>query len=197
MRSQSLGKGQQNAVAPPQHPTSPTRTSHQGRDQEPTFAIAQGPNHPSTKSNDQLLLTSYTLFKQHDWRKVRFAMMESHVIKAMLSHRCVEILPRSGLQAGVAFSDPLPSDATLIAEVPPSERPNCSAPQANRQLMVLRGSFDLIVLQNRQLRQCCGKTTTWVNSRRRSPRCDQPQLPFGGDCECCVQQANPATTRRF
>ena len=42
----------------------------------------------------------------------------------MSIHRTVEILPRSGLQAGVAFfSDPLPSDATLIAEVPSSDHP--------------------------------------------------------------------------
>ena len=72
----------------------------------------------------------------------------------MSSHRPVEILPRSGLQAGVAFfSDPLPSDATLIAEVPSSDQPQlfCHRWQTD-QLMVLRGSIDLIVVQNRQLR---------------------------------------------
>lgn len=84
----------------------------------------------------------------------------------MLSHRCVEILPRSGLQSGVAFfSDPLPSDATLIAEVPPSEQPHlfCHRRQTD-QLMVLRGSFDLIVLQNRQLRRITLREdeATWV-----------------------------------
>ena len=87
-------------------------------------------------------------------------------MKAMLSHRCVEILPRSGLQAGVAFfSDPLPSDATLIAEVPPSEQPQlfCHRRQTD-QLMVLRGSCDLIVLQNRQLRRITLREdeATWV-----------------------------------
>ena len=84
----------------------------------------------------------------------------------MLSHRCVEILPRSGLQSGVSFfSDPLPSDATLIAEVPPSEQPQlfCHRRQTD-QLMVLRGSFDLIVLQNRQLRRITLREdeATWV-----------------------------------
>ena len=63
----------------------------------------------------------------------------------MPSHRCVEILPRSGLQAGVAFfSDPLPSDATLFAEVLSSEQPQlfCHRQQTD-QIMVLRGSVTL------------------------------------------------------
>ena len=63
------------------------------------------------------------------------------------------------------FSDPLPSDATLIAEVPPSEQPQlfCHRRQTD-QLMVLRGSFDLIVLQNRQLRRITLREdeATWV-----------------------------------
>jgi len=84
----------------------------------------------------------------------------------MSSHRPVEILPRSGLQAGVAFfSDPLPSDATLIAEVPSSDQPQlfCHRRQTD-QLMVLRGSVDLIVLQNRQLRRITLREDegTWV-----------------------------------
>jgi len=84
----------------------------------------------------------------------------------MSIHRTVEILPRSGLQAGVAFfSDPLPSDATLIAEVPSSDRPQllCHRRQTD-QLMVMRGSFDLIVLQNRHLRSITLREddATWV-----------------------------------
>lgn len=84
----------------------------------------------------------------------------------MSSHRPIEILPRSGLRAGVAFfSDPLPSDATLIAEVPSSERPQlfCHRRQTD-QLMVLRGSVDLIVLQNRQLHSITLREdeATWV-----------------------------------
>ena len=84
----------------------------------------------------------------------------------MSSHRPVEILPLSGLQAGVAFfSDPLPSDATLIAEVPSSDQPQlfCHRRQTD-QLMVLRGSIDLIVVQNRQLRRITLREdeATWV-----------------------------------
>lgn len=84
----------------------------------------------------------------------------------MSSRRPVEILPRSGLRAGVAFfSDPLPSDATLIAEVLSSEQPQlfCHRQQTD-QLMVLRGSVDLIVLQNRQLRSITLREdeVTWV-----------------------------------
>ncbi|MGC6483425.1 MAG: cupin domain-containing protein [Synechococcus sp.] len=84
----------------------------------------------------------------------------------MSSHRSVEILPRSGLQAGVAFfSDPLPSDATLIAEVSSSEQPQlfCHRQQTD-QLMVLRGSIDLIVLQNRRFRLITLREdeATWV-----------------------------------
>jgi len=84
----------------------------------------------------------------------------------MSSHRPVEILPRSGLQAGVAFfSDPLPSDATLIAEVPSSDQPQlfCHRRQTD-QLMVLRGSIDLIVVQDRQLHRITLREdeATWV-----------------------------------
>ena len=84
----------------------------------------------------------------------------------MSSHRPVEILPRSDLQAGVAFfSDPLPSDATLIAEVPSSEQPQlfCHRRQTD-QLMVLRGSIDLIVVQDRQLYRITLREdeATWV-----------------------------------
>ena len=84
----------------------------------------------------------------------------------MSSHRPVEIFAGSGLQTGVAFfSDPLPSDATLIAEVPSSDQPQlfCHRRQTD-QLMVLRGSVDLIVLQNRQLRRITLREdeATWV-----------------------------------
>lgn len=72
----------------------------------------------------------------------------------MPSRKPVEILHRTSQQAGVAFfSDPLPSDETLVAEVPCSDQPQlfCHRNQTD-QLMVLRGSVDLIVLQNRTLR---------------------------------------------
>lgn len=58
-----------------------------------------------------------------------------------------------GSSAGAAFfRDPLPSDETLIAEVQPTIHPAlfCHRHQTD-QLMVLRGSIDLIVVQNRQL----------------------------------------------
>jgi len=84
----------------------------------------------------------------------------------MSSHRPVEILPHSGLRAGENFfSDPLPSDETLIAEVFTSEQPQlfCHRQQTD-QLIVLRGSIDLIVLQNRQLRRITLREdeATWV-----------------------------------
>ena len=84
----------------------------------------------------------------------------------MSSHRPVEILPHSGLLAGENFfSDPLPSDETLIAEVFTSEQPQlfCHRQQTD-QLIVLRGSIDLIVLQNRHLRSITLREdeATWV-----------------------------------
>lgn len=73
----------------------------------------------------------------------------------MLNRRPVEILPLSTHQAGLTFfSHPLPCNETQVAEVPPSEQPQlfCHRHQTD-QLMVLRGSVDLIVLQNRLLQR--------------------------------------------
>ena len=73
----------------------------------------------------------------------------------MLARRPIEIIHRTPLQSGVGFfGDPLPSDETLIAEIPPCVSPQlfCHRNQTD-QLMVLRGSIDLIVLQNRALRR--------------------------------------------
>lgn len=84
----------------------------------------------------------------------------------MAQRQSVEILPRHGLQSGVAFfSDPLPSDETLVAEVTPTKQPQlyCHRQQTD-QLMVLRGSVDLIVLQNRTLERITLREDegTWV-----------------------------------
>ena len=84
----------------------------------------------------------------------------------MSSHRPVEILPQSGLRVGENyFSAPLSCDETLIAEVPTSEQPKlfCHRQQTD-QLIVLRGSMDLIVLQNRRLRSITLREdeATWV-----------------------------------
>jgi len=80
--------------------------------------------------------------------------------------RSVEVLPSRGARAGVAFfREPQPSDETLIAEVAPSTRAElfCHRHQTD-QLMVLRGSLDLIVLQNRRLRRITLREdeATWV-----------------------------------
>lgn len=71
----------------------------------------------------------------------------------MALRRSVEIVPSTGIHAGVAFfREPLNSDETLIAEVAAANRAElfCHRHQTD-QLMVLRGGLDLIVLQNRQL----------------------------------------------
>lgn len=73
----------------------------------------------------------------------------------MALRRAIELLPSTGTRAGMAlFREPLTSDETLIAEVVPTLQPAlfCHRHQTD-QLMVLRGSIDLVVVQNRQLRR--------------------------------------------
>ena len=69
--------------------------------------------------------------------------------------RRVEILPCPASRSGATlFSSPLVSDETLIAEVPPIPTTElfCHRHQTD-QLMVLRGSVDLIVLQEGRLQR--------------------------------------------
>lgn len=80
--------------------------------------------------------------------------------------RQVEILPCGGAMAGAThFSAPQPSDETLIAAVSTNPRGElfCHRHQTD-QLMVLRGSIDLVVLQERQLRRITLREdeATWV-----------------------------------
>lgn len=73
----------------------------------------------------------------------------------MALRRSVEILSSPGASSGATFiREPMSSNETLIAEVRRSTRPElfCHRRQTD-QLMVLRGSIDLIVLQNRCLRR--------------------------------------------
>ena len=69
------------------------------------------------------------------------------------------------MAGGTLFSDPLPSDETLIAEVSssPGGELFCHRHQTD-QLMVLRGSIDLIVLQEGRLRRITLREdeATWV-----------------------------------
>ncbi|SBO42259.1 cupin domain-containing protein [Cyanobium sp. NIES-981] len=68
--------------------------------------------------------------------------------------RQVEILPFAGSHSGHAyFSDPQPCDETLIAEISPCSGGElfCHRRQTD-QLMVLRGSIDLVVVQDGRLR---------------------------------------------
>ena len=67
----------------------------------------------------------------------------------------IEIFKCNSHAAGFAFfSDPLVSNETLVAEVQPRLDTElfCHRNQTD-QLMVLRGSLDLIILQNRQLQR--------------------------------------------
>lgn len=78
----------------------------------------------------------------------------------------VEIVPRRGSYAGsTLFSDPVPSDETLIAEVAPGSSDSlfCHRHQTD-QLMVLQGAIDLVVLQDRRLRRITLRDdeATWV-----------------------------------
>ena len=96
--------------------------------------------------------------------------------------RSIEIQPSPGASAGAAFfRDPRPSDETLIAEVRPSSTPElfCHRHQTD-QLMVLRGSIELVVLQNRSLRCIVLREDepTWV----RIP----PGVPHGAINRCAA-----------
>jgi len=84
----------------------------------------------------------------------------------MALRRSIEIHPSPGATAGPAFfRDPLPCNETLIAEVRPSLAPElfCHRHQTD-QLMVLRGSIELVVLQNRRLQTITLREDepTWV-----------------------------------
>ena len=84
----------------------------------------------------------------------------------MRNQNYIEVFQSFSHESGVAFfSDPLLCDETLIAEVKPSLNSDlyCHRNQTD-QLMVLRGSLDLIILQNKTF-ECvhlCEKDRLWV-----------------------------------
>tara|TARA_B100000073_G_scaffold114792_1_gene92863 strand:+ start:271 stop:765 length:495 start_codon:yes stop_codon:yes gene_type:complete len=91
----------------------------------------------------------------------------------VVKQQTIEIFHCAGLDSGVAFfSDPLPSHETLVAEVhaTPHSQLFCHRHQTD-QLMVLRGSLDLIVLQNRQFQliRLQDSDRTWVRIPPRIP----------------------------
>jgi len=78
----------------------------------------------------------------------------------------VAVIPCQAHRSGATlFGAPQPSDETMIAEVGPSDAPElyCHRHQTD-QLMVLRGSLDLIVLQEGRLRRISLRddAATWV-----------------------------------
>jgi hypothetical protein len=84
----------------------------------------------------------------------------------MALSRRIEVAPVSQSRAGTTlFSEPLPSDETLIAEV--STETSCTLFCHRRQtdqLRVLRGALDLLVLEDRRLRRITLREDepTWV-----------------------------------
>ena len=101
----------------------------------------------------------------------------------MANQQTIEVFRCDGTETGVAFfSDPLPSHETLVADVTsaPHAELFCHRYQTD-QLMVLSGSLDLVVLQNRQFKliRLKQKDRTWVRIPPRIPhaaivRSDQP-----------------------
>ncbi|MAN20136.1 MAG: hypothetical protein CMN94_10280 [Synechococcus sp. EAC657] len=78
----------------------------------------------------------------------------------------IEIFQCTSHDSGTAFfSDPLLCDETLIAEVKPSLHSDlyCHRNQTD-QLMVLRGSLDLMILQNKTFKciHLCDSERLWV-----------------------------------
>ena len=84
----------------------------------------------------------------------------------MRYRKSIEVFQCSSQESGIAFfSDPLLCDETLIAEVKPSLHSDlyCHRNQTD-QLMVLRGSLDLLILQNKTF-ECihlCEMDRLWV-----------------------------------
>ncbi|MEX1317627.1 MAG: cupin domain-containing protein [Synechococcaceae cyanobacterium] len=84
----------------------------------------------------------------------------------MALSRHIELAPVAHNRAGATlFSDPLISDETLIAEIGPDNSRTlfCHRRQTD-QLRVLRGSLELVVLENRRLRRITLREDepTWV-----------------------------------
>lgn len=84
----------------------------------------------------------------------------------MALSRRIELVPGVASQSGATlFSQPLPSDETLIAEVHRSSRGElfCHRRQTD-QLLVISGSLDLIVLQEKRLHRIALREdqATWV-----------------------------------
>ena len=91
----------------------------------------------------------------------------------MANQQSIEIIRCGGLDTGNAFfSDPLTSHETLVADVTTSLHAElfCHRHQTD-QLMVLSGSMDLIILQNRQFQliRLTQNDRTWVRIPPRIP----------------------------
>lgn len=91
----------------------------------------------------------------------------------MMIQQSIEILRCAGQDSGIAFfSEPIPSHETLIADVKatPHAELFCHRHQTD-QLMVLSGSLDLIILQNRRFQfiRLQQNNRTWVRIPPRVP----------------------------
>ena len=89
------------------------------------------------------------------------------------NQQSIEIIRCAGMETGVAFfSVPLMSHETLVADVAPNRHAElfCHRHQTD-QLMVLSGSLDLVILQNRrfQLIRLKQKDRTWDRIPPRIP----------------------------
>ena len=91
----------------------------------------------------------------------------------MANQQSIEIIRCAGLDTGIAFfSDPQTSHETLVADVTPTRHAElfCHRHQTD-QLMVLSGSLDLVILQNRQFQliRLKQKDRTWDRIPPRIP----------------------------
>ena len=89
------------------------------------------------------------------------------------NQQSIEIIQYASPDIGIAFfSDPLISHETLVADVTPNRQAElfCHRHQTD-QLMVLSGSLDLVILQNRQFQliRLKQKDRTWVRIPPRIP----------------------------
>ncbi len=104
-----------------------------------------------------------------------FAKIHKLVVAPVPRRPRVALIPCDSHRSGATlFGAPRPSDETMIAEVGPATAAElyCHRYQTD-QLMVLRGSLDLIVLQEGRLRRISLRddAATWV--------CIPPGVPHG------------------
>ena len=119
----------------------------------------------------------------------------------MANQQSIEIIRCAGMETGVAFfSVPLMSHETLVADVAPNRHAElfCHRHQTD-QLMVLSGSMDLVILQNRQFQliRLKQKDRTWDRIPPRIPHAAIVHSDQAATVVNAVLRHGPVDTRGY